>query len=169
MSERKRTQVNVFHGRRLPEPGTPAGYAALINRYELRVPLPPRLAAVAERSRPRSTHDWQLLTPRHVRPETLVGDLEFALKWEGARSFGLHRPAATRGGFGFFTNGSRDASLICRMQKRCGRSRSSILTSSLPSRRVRSPRATRSGTTSREPGLSALWCDERPSSSNSVE
>jgi len=83
MSERKHTQVNVFHGRRLPEPGTPAGYAALINRYELRVPLPPRLAAVAERSRPRSTHDWQLLTPRHVRPETLVGDLEFALKWEG--------------------------------------------------------------------------------------
>ncbi len=83
MSEHNLSAVNVFRGRRLPEPATPAGYAALIDRYGLRVPLPPRLAAVAESSRPNSTRDWHLLTPSHVRPETLEGELEFALKWEG--------------------------------------------------------------------------------------
>jgi len=46
--------VNHFHGRRLPESATPMGYAALIDRYALSVPLPPRLAAIAERHHPTS-------------------------------------------------------------------------------------------------------------------
>lgn len=75
--------VNEFHGRGLPERMNTAGYAALIDRYELKVPLPPRLAGISEHHHRIDTNDWLLLTPRHTPKETLAGHLEFALKWEG--------------------------------------------------------------------------------------
>jgi hypothetical protein len=72
-----------FHGRGLPEPAVPSGYAALIERFDLAVPLPPRLTAIAERHHPAPNLSWLLLTPRHRPPDTLEGQLVFALKWEG--------------------------------------------------------------------------------------
>lgn len=75
--------MTVFRGRSLPEPGVPVGYAALIDRYDLQLPLPPRLSAIAGRHHPRSTSAWQLWTPRHRPQPTLAGELVFALKWEG--------------------------------------------------------------------------------------
>ncbi len=83
MSERFPQPVNDLRSRPLPEPGYPAGYAALIDRYELQLPLPPRLAATATRHHSRSTDDWLMLTPRHRPDDTLEGHLTFALKWEG--------------------------------------------------------------------------------------
>ena len=59
------------------------GYAWLIERFGLKVPLPPRLTAIAERHHPKSSGQWQMLTPRHAPVSTLPGQLEFALKWEG--------------------------------------------------------------------------------------
>src|SRR5688572_22954047 len=75
--------VSHFHGQVLPEPAIPAGYAALIERFELAVPLPPRLAGTAVRHHPAPHPVWQLLTPRHRPEDTLEGQLIFALKWEG--------------------------------------------------------------------------------------
>ena len=75
--------VNDFHGRALPEPAIPAGYAALIERFDLAIPLPPLLTAIAERHHPAPNPSWLLLTPRHRPPDTLEGQLVFALKWEG--------------------------------------------------------------------------------------
>ena len=75
--------MNYFHGRGLPEPAMPVGYAGLIDRYELPVPLPPRLAAIAERHHPTSNASWNLLTPRHRPPSTLQGQIVFAMKREG--------------------------------------------------------------------------------------
>jgi len=83
MSERFSRSVTVFRGLSLPEPAVPTGYAALLNRYDLTLPLPPRLSAIADRHHPRSTSAWQLLTPRHRPASTLAGELVFALKWEG--------------------------------------------------------------------------------------
>ena len=40
--------VAVFQGRRLPERATPAGYSALIDAYDLSVPLPRTLSAISE-------------------------------------------------------------------------------------------------------------------------
>ncbi len=54
-----------------------------MDRYDLKVPLPRRLAAIAARHHPISTSEWLLLTPRHRPAPTLAGDLVFALKWEG--------------------------------------------------------------------------------------
>ncbi|MPZ19016.1 MAG: cell filamentation protein Fic [Luteitalea sp.] len=75
--------VNHFHGRALPEAALPAGYAALTERFDLAVPLPTRLTAIAERHHPALNRSWLLLTPRHRPPDTLEGQLLFALKWEG--------------------------------------------------------------------------------------
>ena len=83
MGERCPQLVTVFRGRSLPEPAVLTGYAALINRYDLKLPLPPLLSATADRHHPRSTPTWQLLTPRHRPDPTLAGELVFALKWEG--------------------------------------------------------------------------------------
>ena len=60
-----------------------AGYAALVDHYALRVPLPGRLTGIAERHHRIKTNDWQILTPRHAPADDLRGHLEFALKWEG--------------------------------------------------------------------------------------
>ncbi|MGD1029300.1 Fic family protein [Candidatus Binatus soli] len=83
MGEDNSHLVTDFRGRSLPEPARPVGYAALIERYNLQIPLPPRLAATASRHHPASTEAWQLFTPRHAPEDMLSGHLEFALKWEG--------------------------------------------------------------------------------------
>lgn len=83
MGEQFSRSVTVFRGVGLPEPAAPSGYAALIDRYDLKLPLPARLSAIADRHHPRSTPAWQLLTPRHRPAPTLAGELVFALKWEG--------------------------------------------------------------------------------------
>lgn len=83
MSDHISRPVKVFHGRKLPEPATPAGYAALIAEYDLKLPLPQRLTAIAERHHTSSTGEWRILTPRHAPANTLGDQLEFALKWEG--------------------------------------------------------------------------------------
>src|SRR6266436_3850231 len=83
MGEWPSQTVNHFRGRALPEPGRPAGYAALIDRFDLALPLPRRLTSIAERHHPVSRPSWQVLTPRHRPSDTLEGHLVFALKWEG--------------------------------------------------------------------------------------
>ena len=63
--------ITDFHGRIAPEPVKPVGYAALIDRYGLQLPLPQRLTAIAERHKPTSTSEWQLLSPRHAPEDSL--------------------------------------------------------------------------------------------------
>jgi Fic family protein len=72
-----------FEGRPLPEAGRPAGYAALVQRHALEVPLAQRLTAIARRHHPTSTNEWLMLTPRHRPEDTTIGHLAFALRWEG--------------------------------------------------------------------------------------
>jgi len=73
----------VFQERRLPEPATPAGYAALIDAFALAVPLPRTLSAIGERHRILQQDGWRIMTPRHAPHPTLEGHLTFALKYEG--------------------------------------------------------------------------------------
>lgn len=95
--------VTDFHGLPLPEPGTPAGYAALIARHDLATPPPVRLAAISERHHPVSTDAWLMLTPRHAPETSLAGHLAFAFRYEGvdlqvlARLFQTVPPDAIQG------------------------------------------------------------------------
>lgn len=83
----------------LPEPGILAGYAALIERFDLAVPLADRFTAIAERHHPLSSDQWRMLTPRHAPAFELAAQLTFALRYEGlnlavlARLFGTVPPA----------------------------------------------------------------------------
>jgi hypothetical protein len=75
--------VTAFHDRRLPERATPAGYAALIDAYDVQVPIPLTLSAIGTRHKTVEQNGWRLLTPRNAPPPTLDGHLTFALKYEG--------------------------------------------------------------------------------------
>ena len=75
--------VTVFHGSRLPERATPAGYAALINAHGLKVPMPRALSAIGPRHKEYEQDSWHIYTPRHAPLASLEGQLTFALKYEG--------------------------------------------------------------------------------------
>lgn len=75
--------VTVFQERRLPETATPAGYSALIDAWNLNVPLPRTLCAIGEHHRILEQDDWRILTPRHAPAASVEGHLTFALKYEG--------------------------------------------------------------------------------------
>ncbi|MBK7365378.1 MAG: Fic family protein [Nitrosomonas sp.] len=75
--------VSVFQERRLPEKATLAGYAALIDAYNLAVPLPIKLSAIGTRHKVYEEDNWHIYTPRHMPDATLEGHLVFALKYEG--------------------------------------------------------------------------------------
>lgn len=73
----------IFQERRLPEKAVLAGYSALIDAYDLIVPLPRILSATGTRHRIIEENGWRILTPRHAPKPTLEGHLTFALKYEG--------------------------------------------------------------------------------------
>ena len=75
--------VTEFRTIPLPEPGILAGYAALIEQYDLRVPLSDRFTAIAERHHPHSNDQWLMLTPRHAPALQLSAQLTLALRYEG--------------------------------------------------------------------------------------
>jgi len=75
--------VTVFHGFRLPQRATPAGYAALVDAHGLKVPMPRTLSAIGPRHREYEQDGWHIYTPRHAPPASLEGHLTFALKYEG--------------------------------------------------------------------------------------
>ena len=83
MQQRFSGPVTIFQERRLPEKATPAGYGALIDAYDLPVPLPRTLSAIGERHRVIEARGWRILTPRHAPHPTLEGHLTFAFKNEG--------------------------------------------------------------------------------------
>ncbi len=91
--------VTAFRNEPLPEPGIPAGYAALIARYDLAIPEGQRFTAIAARHHPASTAAWRMLTPRHAPAFDLGAQLVFALRYEGidllilARLFRMVGPA----------------------------------------------------------------------------
>lgn len=75
--------VTAFHGQRLPERATPVGYAALIDAWQLAVPLPLALSAIGRRHKVYEADGWRIYTPRHQPAGELSAHLRFALRYEG--------------------------------------------------------------------------------------
>ena len=76
-------EISVFHGRMAPEQGILAGYGAIIDAYDLPVPLPNVLSLISAKKRQYKKPDWQVFTSRHKPDDTLYKQLVFALKYEG--------------------------------------------------------------------------------------
>jgi hypothetical protein len=76
-------EILVFHGRTAPETGFIAGYGALIQYYELNVPIPQKLALISKKNRNYNQSAWIVFGPKYKPADTLTGHLVFALKYEG--------------------------------------------------------------------------------------
>jgi len=76
-------EISVFHGRMAPEKGFLVGYGAIIDEYDLSVPLPNDLSLISMKKRQYKEPGWQVYTPRHKPEDTLYKQLVFALKYEG--------------------------------------------------------------------------------------
>ena len=76
-------KISVFYGRSTPEEGLLVGYGALIQAYNLAMPLPNRLTLISPKKRQYNTEQWQVLTSRYEPEDTLYKQLTFALKYEG--------------------------------------------------------------------------------------
>ena len=76
--------VTVFRRYTLPETDMKlAGYSALINRYDLEVPIPEQISAISQSHRQYEEGRWNVRSKRHEPDHTLQGHLTFALKYEG--------------------------------------------------------------------------------------
>ncbi len=72
--------INAPH----PEPNLIlAGYAALINQYELDVASPESLTAISQKSKRYTTGIWQVFPSIYAPKDDLLSQLSFALKYEG--------------------------------------------------------------------------------------
>lgn len=58
------------------------GYAALIQKYELHVPLPTLLSAIGKKHKKYEISNWQVFTPRYAPDDSLYGHMVFALRYE---------------------------------------------------------------------------------------
>jgi hypothetical protein len=75
--------ITTFQGRTLPEEGYLVGYGAILQFYQLAVPVPDRLALISRKHKQYEVENWIVLTPRHMPIDSLMGHLTFALKYEG--------------------------------------------------------------------------------------
>lgn len=66
-----------------PAASHPAGHAALIEAFDLRVPRPDELVAIGQRHTYRREGRWRILTPRYRPGGTVAAHLAFALRHEG--------------------------------------------------------------------------------------
>lgn len=73
----------VFHDFSRPEEGSSlAGYAALLEAHDLKVPVPDSLCIIGTKHKKHVDGRWNVFTPRHKPDDTLYGHLTFALKYE---------------------------------------------------------------------------------------
>jgi Fic/DOC family len=76
--------ITVFRGFPALEEGARlAGYSALIQAHNLKVPVPDHLCAIGTKHKKYDYERWHIFTPRHRPEDTLYGHLTFALKYEG--------------------------------------------------------------------------------------
>ena len=75
--------MTSFRDLQVPEQVKLAGYGWLISKYQLKVPVPPRLTGLLGSHRSRERDGWYLLPVQYAPTEELGDELAFALKWEG--------------------------------------------------------------------------------------
>jgi hypothetical protein len=81
----------VFHGRSLPEEGHVVGYASIIDKLNLSIPIPYQISMVCSRNKKYQTEAWLVFPDKYLpednleKPEidALYRQLVFALKYEG--------------------------------------------------------------------------------------
>ncbi len=75
--------ITVFHGRLAPEEGLLVGYGAIIEAYQLALPIPDRLSLISSKKRQYEKDGWSVYTPRHLPDDSLYKQISFAIRYEG--------------------------------------------------------------------------------------
>jgi siroheme synthase (precorrin-2 oxidase/ferrochelatase) len=75
--------ITVIHGRKVPEEGSLGGYGAIIDAFQLKIPLPTKLCLISNKNRNYEDDDWKVFSSRYLPEESLYKHLVFALKYEG--------------------------------------------------------------------------------------
>lgn len=81
----------VFHGRTMPQKGYVVGYAAIINSFDLQMPMPNQIAVVSTKNKKIISAEWIIMPNPHLpddnnqltKIQALYNHLVFALKYEG--------------------------------------------------------------------------------------
>ncbi|MBZ9631239.1 Fic family protein [Salegentibacter sp. LM13S] len=81
----------VFHGLEKPERGVVVGYAAIIDKLGLNIPIHKPVALICDQNKSFETEDWRVFQPSYLpedhvklsRIEALYKHLVFSLKYEG--------------------------------------------------------------------------------------
>ncbi len=76
-------KISVFHGRVAPDNATIVGYGAILDTYNLKVPLPDKLSVIGT---PKGDYDktaWKIFSSKYNPENTLYKHLVFSLKYEG--------------------------------------------------------------------------------------
>lgn len=82
---------SIFHGKHVPEQGNVVGYAAIIDKLKLNMPMAHPIALVCDQNKNYQNDDWIILPPSYLPEdhhelndiEALYKHLVFALKYEG--------------------------------------------------------------------------------------
>lgn len=77
--------VTVFQGRIAPEEAYLVGYGALMESYNLEVPMPSKLCLVSQKNRIYEVEEWRVYSIRYLPEDNLYKHLVFALKYEGTQ------------------------------------------------------------------------------------
>ncbi len=76
-------KISSFHGLATPEEGILVGYGAIIETYQLAVPIPNVLSLISFKKRQYTDNQWRVFTSRHLPGDTLYKQLSFAIRYEG--------------------------------------------------------------------------------------
>lgn len=76
-------KITIFHERLAPEEGVLVGYGAMIEAYQLAMPLPETLSLISSKKRQYHVEGWSVYTSRHLPDDTLYKQLTFAIRYEG--------------------------------------------------------------------------------------
>jgi hypothetical protein len=76
-------EILHFHERTAPETGFLTGYGAVIQYFELEVPVPDTLALIIQKNKNYNKPGWIIYGQKYKPSDTLTGHLIFALKYEG--------------------------------------------------------------------------------------
>jgi len=81
----------VFHGKTMPQKGHIVGYAAIINSFDLQIPMPTPIVMVSTKNNKEINDEWLVMPNSHLsednneltKIQALYNHLVFALKYEG--------------------------------------------------------------------------------------
>jgi len=83
MSDEILYSASVFNGFIVPEKGFIVGYAAMIRKWELKMPYPAIISLVCDKNTKYKNENWQVFSSSYLPEDSLFKHIVFALKYEG--------------------------------------------------------------------------------------